>query len=451
MAVDLPREIALKIIYEVNEKGAYSNIALNKYLESYELKGIDKAFITELVYGSLKWRLTIDWIIEQFSSVKIKKISPWILNILRLGVYQLKYTDKIPESAACNECVSLSKKYGHTASSRFVNAVLRNIARNKDQIKYPDQEKEFEHFLSVKYSHPQWIVKEWVSRFGREFTEGLLHANNNNPDFSVRVNTIKCTKELLEENLRENGIEFENSQYIEEAIILKNPSSVTRLDAFKKGYFQVQDESSMLVGIVLDPKPGELVMDVCSAPGGKTTHLAQIMKNQGTVVARDIHEHKIKIIEDTAKRMGLNNVKAELFDATHLDESYLEKVDRVLIDAPCTGLGIIRRKPDIKWARNVEDKNEITRLQREILHTAAKYVKNGGSLVYSTCTIEWEENEGMIKEFLENESEFYREDISSLLPKGLLKESAEQGMIQLFPNIDGIDGFFIAKLRKKEQ
>lgn len=448
MSVDLPREVALKTIYSINEKGAYSNISLNKYLEGYELKELDRAFITELVYGTVKWRLSIDWIIEQFSSVRLKKISPWILNILRLGAYQILYTDRIPESAACNESVKLSKKYGHAASSRFVNGVLRSIVRNKNEIKYPDKEQDFENYLSIKYSHPLWMVRKWTGRFGKEFAESLLEANNCQPDFTVRVNTLRTSKEALMEELAAAGYEIEKGKYADEALTIRNPSAVVRLEAFKKGLLQVQDESSMLVAKVLDPKPGDYVIDVCSAPGGKATHIAELMKNEGLVSARDIHEHKIKIIGDAAKRLGLNSVKPELFDATELDEGSIKKADRVLVDAPCTGLGILRRKPDIKWARNIEDSKEIIELQKKILSTASKYVKPGGYMVYSTCTIESEENEDVVNYFLKENKEFDAEDISGYFPEELKKATAKDGYVQFFPNVDNIDGFFISKFRR---
>jgi 16S rRNA (cytosine967-C5)-methyltransferase len=448
MALDIPRETALKTIYDINEKGAYSNIALNRHMESTELKAVDRAFITEITYGITKYRLTLDWIIEQFSSVKLKKISPWVLNILRLGVYQIIYMDKVPDSAACNESVNLSKKYSHQASSRFVNGVLRNISRNKTSIAFPDNEKDTVRYLSVKYSHPEWMVKNWLEKFGRKFTESLLESNNQVPDLTVRVNTLKTTREKLIEQLCKAGIEAAPGIYMSEAVILKGAAHIAGLEVFKNGLFQVQGESSMLVGRILDPKPGQLVMDVCSAPGGKSTHLAQLMKNEGIVLARDIHEHKIRLIEEAAKRLGTNVVHAEMYDAAVLDDNYIEKADRVLVDAPCTGLGIIRKKPDIKWARIESDKKEILRLQKKILDTSSRYVKPGGMLVYSTCTIEDDENSGMVKSFLEAHKEFMAEDISGLLPESLKKADTANGSIQLYPNTDKVDGFFIAKMRR---
>lgn len=449
MKLDLPRETALKILYEVNKSGAYSNIALNKKLEDINLSNLDKAFITELVYGTLKWKLSIDYIIDQFSSVKIKKLSPWILNILRLGVYQLIYMSKIPESAACNESVNLARRYGHSASSRYVNAVLRNIARSRDKIEYPDKNKDISAYLSVKYSHPEWMVKDWLERYGESFTEELLMSNNETPHLTVRVNTLKIGTEELRTQLEKEGFDIQPAKYIENALVINNPSSITKMEAFVKGLFQVQDESSMLVAKVLDPKPNELAVDVCSAPGGKATHIAELMQNKGQVIARDIHEHKIKLIKDAALRLGIDIINAEIFDAQKEDVNLRGKADRVLVDAPCTGLGIIRRKPDIKWTRDVKDLEEIVKLQKKILYVASRYVKPGGVLVYSTCTIEPKENEELVRKFIKDNREFELEDISNLLPDGLKKDSAKEGYIQLYPNIDGIDGFFISRMRKR--
>jgi 16S rRNA (cytosine967-C5)-methyltransferase len=394
----------------------------------------------------LNRKLTIDYFIERYSSVKIKKLSPWILNILRMGIYQLLFTDRIPVSAACNESVRLAKKYGHMASSRYVNAVLRNIARSRDNLPYPDKDRELLAYLSVRYSHPQWMVEEWLERFREEFTEGLLLANNKVPLFTVRTNTLKISKENLVELLAGEGFEVEDGKYLKDAIIIKNPVAVQKMEAFRKGYFQVQDESSMLVSKVLDPKPGETVLDVCSAPGGKSTHIAQLMKNEGTLISRDVHEHKIKLIDEAKNRLGMDIIKTEVFDATTLDRGLVGKIDRVLVDVPCTGLGIIRRKPDIKWSRSSGDKKEIAALQERILSVASKYVKKGGVLVYSTCTIEPEENEERVERFIKENGDFYLEDLSGLIPQTLKKEGLNKGYLQLYPNIDGVDGFFIARM-----
>ena len=449
MPVDLPREIALKILYEINEKGAYSNIAINKHVENPGLRDIDKVFITGLVYGTIKWRLSIDFVIGQFSKLPMKKLSPWILNILRLGIYQILYTDKIPVSAACNESVSLALKYGHKASGGFVNGILRNVARNKDNIVYPDKNADLIRYLSIKYSHQEWMIKKWAKLYGEEFTENLLQSNNENPVFSIAVNTLKISREGIRQKLHEEGIDCIEGKYSDNALKLENPAGIVHSYLHKEGYFQIQDEASMLVSKVLDPAPGELVIDVCAAPGGKTANIAQMMNNCGTVVARDIHPHKIKLIEEASKRLGLNIVKTQLFNAEEIDPSCKSRADRVLVDAPCSGLGIIRRKPDIKWTRTPEDMKTIPPLQFKILCTAAEYVKPGGVLVYSTCTIMPDENIDVVSKFLELNSYFKMVGFETLLPKGLIKETAGEGYVQLFPNVEGIDGFFIAKLMRK--
>ncbi|OPX42349.1 ribosomal RNA small subunit methyltransferase B [Ruminiclostridium hungatei] len=445
MAIDPARETALKILYDINENEAYSNISVNKYLEAGELREIDRAFATELAYGTVKWLMELDYIIDRFSSVKAKKLSPWIKNILRLGIYQLLHTDKIPSSAACNTSVDLAKRYGHQASSRFVNAVLRNIARSRDSIPYPEK-KDNAGYLSIVYSHPRELVDRWLELFGGEFTEALLKSNNTVPDFNVRVNTLKTTPDELLEALRQEGCTARLGNYLKDAVVLENPSSISRLEAFKKGYFTVQDESSMLASVVLEPAEGQLAVDVCSAPGGKATHLAQLMNNRGTVLARDIHEHKLRLVEGTAARMGIGIVKTQLFDAAGFDESLEGKADRVLVDAPCTGFGIIRKKPDIKYSRNLSQQKEIVALQKKVLDNAARYVKPGGCLVYSTCTIQPEENLENVKAFLGQNRDYKLADFEHLLPEKLKTATAQEGYIQLYPNTNQTDGFFISKL-----
>ncbi|HEX2925957.1 MAG TPA: 16S rRNA (cytosine(967)-C(5))-methyltransferase RsmB [Ruminiclostridium sp.] len=449
MAIDLARETALKILYDITENEAYSNISVNKHLDNDKLREIDRAFATELVYGTVKWLLQIDYIIGKYSSVKLKKLSPWIKNILRLGVYQLIHTDRIPVSASCNTAVDLAKRYGHQASSRFVNAVLRNIAKNKDIIPYPDK-KNITGYLSILYSHPVWMVEKWIGLFGAEFTEGLLKSNNQVPDFTVRTNTLKTDRHTLIDMLHKEEIEAENGRYIEEAVVLKSPSSISRLEAFKNGYFQVQDESSMLAAKILGPQEGDTVIDVCSAPGGKATHMAQLMKNKGTVIARDIYPHKLKLIEQSSSRLGINIIKTELFDACKLDQSMIGQADRVLIDAPCSGLGIIRKKPDIKYSRTEDELREIVRLQREILKNASKYLKPGGSMIYSTCTIQPEENMGIVSAFLAENEGFRLTGFEELMPEALDISSSKDGYIQLYPNINQTDGFFISKIIREK-
>ncbi len=449
LKLDNAREAALKILYEINENGAYSNIALNKYFSATELRAIDRAFATEIVYGTVKWKLTLDRTIAAYSNIKIEKLSPWILNILRIGAYQILHMTKVPQSAACNESVNLAGRYGHKASAGFVNAVLRNIARNGGRIELPSRQEDPAGYFAVKYSYPKWLTEKYIGLFGDEFTESLLEAGNGIPELTVRANTLKTSASGLVGKLGADCIEAIRGKYSSEAVIIKNAVSIGTLAAFKEGLFQVQDQSSMLPAAVLAPLPGERVLDACSAPGGKATHMAQLMQNRGTVLARDIHEHKLKLIEDAAKRLGIDIIKCELHDAALPDSSEEGSFDRVLLDAPCTGLGIVKRKPDIKWARETKDIEGITALQKKLLQTVSQNVKPGGSLVYSTCTILPEENEAVVNEFLQKNGNFEAVDIAQFLPAGLA-EYAKGCMLQTYPNRDGIDGFFVARLKRKE-
>lgn len=433
------RKCALDILIDIEKNQAFSNIAINKHLKGKNIELIDQRFIRELVYGVLENKLYLDFIIGNFS--KLNKINIKVLNILRMGLYQIIYLDKVPEFAAVNESVNLAKKVDFR-SNKFVNGVLRNFLRNKEKIKIPKDD--VISYLSIRYSHPKWMVKRWLKEYGKEFTERLLIENNKTPKLSIRTNTLKTTKEELVQKLLEENIEVYEDTFVEEGIYVKNLGNIEKLKMYQDGLFQVQDESSMLVAHVLDPKPEELVMDVCSAPGGKTTHIAQLMKNKGKVLARDIYEHKLKLVRENALRLGITNIKTGVFDATKVDKTYVEKVDKVLVDAPCSGFGIIRRKPEIKYNKTLKDINEISKLQLCILNNASAYVKKGGTLVYSTCTIEKDENLEVVEKFLSLNPNFKIEDINDCLP---LKLRGEQKTLQLYPNIHKTDGFFICKLR----
>lgn len=446
--LDQAREAALKILMEINEKGAYSNIALNKYFSTEELRDIDRSFITQMVYGTVKWKLTLDRVIAAYSNIKMEKLSPWILNILRLGAYQILYMTKVPPSAACNESVNLARRYGHKASAGFVNAVLRNIARKGVSIATPSKEEDLTGYLSVSYSYPKWLVEKYIKLFGTDFTQSLLEAGNGTPELTVRANTLKLTPEELVEMLKKEGCDAAAGQYVREAVVLKSSVNVAELQAYQNGLFQVQDESSMLPATVLAPEPGEMVLDACSAPGGKATHIAQLMGNSGTIIAGDVHEHKLRLIDDAAERLGIQIIKSELNDASVPNPKHVKAFDRVLLDAPCTGLGIVRRKPDIKWARQTRDIEGITQLQGKLLQCVSVAVKPGGVLVYSTCTILPEENEEIIRMFLQNNTDFIADDIKPFLPTALA-EHARGCSLQLYPNRDGIDGFFMARIKRK--
>lgn len=429
------REVALGILYETEYNGAYVNLALkDALLKHKELSKRDKGFVTRLVYGCVSRRNTLEYIIGLYSKIKIKKISKYIMLILKLGIYQLVYLDKVPQSAAVNESVKLARKYGHSSSAGFVNGLLHSVIRNG--VKYP------EDVISgavYEYSYPKELVEKWFNDFGKEFACELMRTMNEDPKLTLRVNTLKTTaKEMIEKNP-----ELSAAPYYENAVLAAG-FDVGASDLYRDGYVTVQDISAMLASVVLNPQPGENVIDLCAAPGGKTTHMAELMKNEGSILACDSHEHKIELIEKNAERMGIDIVSAVCMDSSVYKPTLDSRFDKVLADVPCTGWGIIRRKPDIKWNR--ENFDELITVSQKILTNALKYVKIEGEVVFSTCTVNGEENELRLKKLLADNGNFKSVDISEYLPEELRKPTAHDGYVTFYPNKDGIDGFFIAKM-----
>ncbi len=437
------RELAIKILNRIQNEGAYSTLAVKKALEDKSERK-DLGFIRELVYGVLENQRLIDEIVKESSSVKIRKIHPIILIILRTAIYQLLFMDTVPESAIVNEAVNLAKKYGHRGTTGFVNGLLRGVSSKKAYFKseeYMSQECE----LGIRYSHPDYLVALWRTQYGLEFTKDLLKANNSVPPFTIRNNTLKIDSTDLISILEAEGYETEPGKYSKDCIIIKNPRSMTRLSAYTDGLFTIQDEASMLVTEVLNAQKDSLILDVCSAPGGKATHIAQWIGDKGTIIARDIYPHKLKLIEELSLRLGIKSIKSEIWDAKEPDDKLKYKVDYCLVDAPCSGLGLIRRKPDIKWTRTSEELIELSRLQTIILKTASNYIKPGGTLVYSTCTINRQENLDVITNFLRESTDFRLVPIE--LANGVkISATQDSGYLELYPNIHGTDGFFMAKM-----
>lgn len=441
------REVAMKILLDINHNKAYSNLSLNKYLKDVKEKN-DENLIREIIYGILENLIYIDYIISKASKIRLKKIHPNILEILRIGIYQIVFMDKIPESAAVNESVKLAKKYGHKGTIGFTNGVLRSISRDKEKFISIDVKGKVK-YISIKYSHPEDLVKRWVDEFGIEFTEKLCEANNTTPSLNIRVNTLKTDKNSLIASLKTKGIETLEGKYAQDALIVKNPFAITETKEFKEGLFTIQDESSMLVADVIDPKKDSNVLDVCSAPGGKSTHIAQKMNNKGYILSRDIYPHKIRLIEENINRLGIDIIEAEVYDALDRDETLIEKFDYCLLDAPCSGLGLIRRKPEIKLNRKEEDIDSLSDLQYDIIDQVKDYLKVGGFLIYSTCTIEPKENIGIIKKFIKENPEFKLVSIEDEIKSSEDFTNLKDGYIEMFPHIHGTDGFFIAKMVKE--
>lgn len=438
--IDKTREIALKTLYKINEEEAYSNIALDEEIKQNRNKLTEKdiGLISEITYGVTTWKLTLDSIIKKYSKIRLKKISPWILNILRMGIYQIIFLDKIPKSAAVNESVNLSKRYGHTSSSNFVNAILRKV--DKKDYEELFQIKDDVERVSKTTSMPEWIIKELMKNNKMDKVEEICKNSNLKPKITIRVNRIKTTPSELKLKLGERNIEYSETK-IEEFINLKKVKNIENLDLFKEGYFTIQDLSAGLTAISLNPKPNEYVLDACSAPGGKTTHIAELMQNKGNIEAWDIHEHRVKLVQKNAKRLGIDIIKTDVQDAMEFNEKYVEKFDKILLDVPCLGIGVIKRKPDIKWQRKQEDIEKITNIQKKILQNCSKYLKPNGILVYSTCSILEDENMAIIEEFLNENKEFEKTNI-------VINQKEINGEITIMPN-DEQDGFFICKLQKK--
>ncbi|MDD4767759.1 MAG: 16S rRNA (cytosine(967)-C(5))-methyltransferase RsmB [Desulfotomaculaceae bacterium] len=450
MAKISAREIALQVLKAVEGEGSYAGLALNRILEKYRPGKLDRAFATELSYGTLRFLKTIDWILGQFVKQPLEAQTASVRNILRLSVYQLLYLDKVPDSAACNEGAEMARKHGHPGAVKFVNGVLRSIARRKAGIAFPDLSDDPIGHISIKYSHPAWLVERWLREFGPEDTILLCSANNMPAPNTVRVNTLKSTRNELIERLREEGLAAKETAYAPEGITIEGFLSISSMAAFREGQFQVQDESSMLASRAVAPAPGATVIDACSAPGGKATHLAQLMKNRGEIFAFDIHPHKLALIKENSVRLGIDIIRENAGDAIRLPEKFYGSADYVLVDAPCSGLGVLRRRPDARWRKDPGQIAGLVKLQAEILNSASCCVKDHGVLVYSTCTITREENLGQVEDFLVRHPEFVLEDLTPLLPRVLDNDGTMAGgYLQLLPHRHAMDGFFIARMRKE--
>lgn len=450
MADVTAREIALKVLKNVEENGAYANIALNKVLEKYKPGKLDRAFATEIVYGTLRTLNTLDWVISRFLQQPLASQTVWIRNILRLATYQLMYMDKVPHAAACNEAVELAKKYASAGVVKFVNGVLRNVTRNLDKIEYPDIQMDPVSHVALKYSHPRWMVERWLKEYGLDETIALCTANNQTPPNTIRTNTLRISRDELITYLQQEGVKAQKTRYALEGLNIGGFLSFRALKPYQQGLFQIQDESSMLVGHVLNPAHGSRVLDAAAAPGGKSTHIAQLMKNTGLILSFDIHPHKLKLIQENCRRLGITNIKGMLGDARVMPAELNNWADYVLLDAPCSGLGVLRRRPDSRWRKEAYQIPILVKQQREMLDSVCKCVRPGGVLLYSTCTITYEENLGQVKEFLSQHDDFMLEDLSPLLPENMADEpGVSSGYIQLLPHIHGMDGFFIARMRKR--
>lgn len=394
--------------------------------------------------------IQMDYIIEQFSNVPVYNMKPLIRNLLRMSVYQMKYMDSVPDSAVCNEAVKLAQRRGFYNLKGFVNGVLRNTARRLNQVRYPDPKIEPLHYLSVKYSFPIWMLDKWVAQFGYETTEKICRDSHMEKPTVVRCNLAKASKEEIIQELEQQGITVRQHPYLDYALEISDYNYIKAISAFKKGWIQVQDISSMLVAEIAAPNWGDTCFDVCAAPGGKSLHIADKLMGSGQVEARDVSEYKVNLMQENIERTGAINIQAVLKDATVLDEASIRQADIVLADVPCSGLGVIGKKQDIKYKMSEKQQQDIIKLQRRILSVVQEYVKPGGVLIFSTCTIGADENQYNIKWFLEN-FPFRLESIDPYICDALKGKTTGGGYIQLLPGVHRSDGFFIARLRRMDE
>lgn len=442
------REIVLEVLLEITEHGMYSHIVLRDALNKYQyLEKKERSFITRVTEGTLEHMMEIDYILDQFSKVKVKKMKPVIRNIMRSAVYQMKYMDSVPVSAACNEAVKLAVRKGFGSLRGFVNGVLRNVARNLDQIEYPTEPLQR---LSIQYSMPEWILNLWLKAYDSDIVEQMLQAFQRETPLTIRCNLRMVTPKQLKEHLEAEGVTVKVHPYLEYAFHISGFDYLGDLESFQNGEFSVQDISSMLVSELAGPKEGDYVIDVCAAPGGKSLHMAEKLNGSGHVEARDLTEYKVGLIQENIERTGLSNVEAVQQDALIFDETSVGKADIVLADLPCSGLGVLAKKTDLKYKATKEGADSLAKLQREMLKNVQAYVKDEGKLVYSTCTINPAENMDNVHWFLNEYPEFELIDIHGSLCEGLQKDVKENGCIQLLPGVHQSDGFFLACMKKRK-
>ncbi|MBW2181922.1 MAG: 16S rRNA (cytosine(967)-C(5))-methyltransferase RsmB [Deltaproteobacteria bacterium] len=447
------RHMALSILERINNQGGMLDTILDEFYKTGALiSKRDRSLINAIVFGVLRWQGKLDYIINYFSKRKINKINPSIKNILRMGVYQIIYLSRIPDAAAVHSAVEMAKASGFPWAAGYVNAVLRRTSREYDHVIYPDKDKDPIGNICFKKSMPEWLMKRWVQRFGIEETEALCDSINLIPDISVRVNTLRSDTEKLELSLKNDVDKMGRTQYSHCGLWFSKPKKpISEIDSFANGWFQVQDEAAQLVTLLLDPKPGEMILDSCAGLGGKTGHIAQLMENKGKIIAVDMDKKKLGRLEMEMDRLGVKNVNSMDIDITEqIRKEQFGEFDRILLDAPCTGLGVLRRNPDAKWNINKQNFTHYQKKQIELLNNVVRLLKPSGVLVYTVCSMEPEENEGVVKEFLNNHPDFAIDKNSGQLHGKAVSLIHEDGFFKTYPHKHNMDGFFAVRLKKIE-
>ena len=447
-----PRAICLDLLNRMEEADRHPDDLLTDSFKRYRhLTPLDRSFLTELTYGTLRWRGKLDWIIRHFSNVPFEKVETSILHTLRIGLYQILFMSRTPVSAAVNESVELAKRFRSQGGASFVNAILRSFIRQKEEMSYPALEDDPALHIAVVQSHPLWLVQRWVDEMGVEGTLKVCADNNQIAPLTLRANTLRISRDRLIEALKEKSLDPFPTTYSKEGIVLKDPPPVSELPSLKEGLYVIQDEASQLVSAILDPKPGEKILDACAAPGSKTTHMAQRMGNEGEIFALDLTTDKLHLIEEACLRLNVKNVKVMKGDARRpLPTPGNQKFDRILADVPCSGFGTVRRNPDLKWRKSEEDVRRLSVVQASVLSNLSGYLKEEGVLVYSTCTIFHEENEDVVEAFLKNHPEFALDDLSQVLPENI-RSFIKNDYFRSILGSEGMDGFFVARLIKTRE
>ncbi len=448
----MPRDLALKVLNSLDRDKRLPERHLERaFQQNPHMTKRDRAFAIHLVQGVFRWKLRLDWIIKQNVQFAFNKIEPSILNALRVALHQIFFMDRVPQSAAVNEAVKQVKAMGRGRAAGFVNGILREICRKKDQIAFPDRESEPVRYLSVFYSYPPWLVKRWIRELGVDSTERLLEAGNRIPALVIRTNRLKVDRPGLTGLLEEGGVAAKPTGHSPEGIILEGLDvPVNQLKAFKKGLFQVQGEAAQICSHLLAPRPGGSVLDLCAGLGGKATHVAELMEGKGRILALDINHNRLIRLLENSKRLGIDCIDPVVADARY-NLSFLvsRPFGKILVDGPCSGLGILSRHPDGKWSRGESDIARLSLLQTEILNGAVPLLIKGGKLLYVTCTISREENEDVVNEFLRRNSKMVLENLKDYVPDWSLEFIDDQGFFKTYPHVHGMDGFFAALFEKR--
>lgn len=441
------RSLAVKILTRVERTDAYLEKLIDFEIKTDLLNDYDRSLLNEICHGVIRWMRRLDWFLNGFYRGNWEKCTPEIKNTLRVALYQILFLNKIPDYAAVNEATEFVKKISTQKHADVVNGLLRTIIRTKEDLVYPTREIDEVKYLGIMQSHPNWMVKRWIQRFGFDEAEKLAESNNKRPILTLRINTLKTAKYDVLKRLEQRNMAARVCRYIDYFITLRLMSKIYLDEDFVNGFYTVQDESAGLPVVLLSPKETDVILDMCAAPGGKSTQMAQLMHNKGKIIAVDKYDAKISMMKQTAERLGAANIEFIQDNAADFQNEVItsQKFDKILLDAPCSGLGVLSKKPEIRWKREVENIFELAELQKKLLNNAANYLKDGGVIVYSTCTTEQEENMDIINDFLEKHSDFKLDDASKFVHKDLVNA---EGCIETFPHRQGIDGSFSARLVK---